>query len=297
MAGNDDNKPLVSIGMPFYNPGPYFVDAVKSVFSQTYRNWELILVDDGSRDGSLELAFQIQDTRVHVINDGRNLGRPHRRNQIIEIASGTYLAWLDADDLMHPERIARQVDFLRSNPLVDVVDTGMVVLNRDGKPKGVRGLNSNLPGPFEVLLRGGFSHPSVMARREWFLNHPYDPAYLRAEDRELFARTYLSTKFGRLAEPLYYYRFVDNLPLEGYLQSYRFERKVILKYGLKLVGVAGAAGLYVRSLVKSAVLLGFTAIGAGQLPQHRTYEQIAEDLRGEVDRLIEGIRLQKVPGW
>ena len=105
---------LVTIAIPFYNPGPAFEDAIKSVFAQTYTNWELLLVNDGSTDDSLEKALAIKDSRVQVINDGKNLGLGARLNQIAQLASGEYLARMDADDIMHPERIENKL-FLENN--------------------------------------------------------------------------------------------------------------------------------------------------------------------------------------
>jgi len=108
-----ERKPLVSVGIPFLNPGPYLDLAVRSVFAQTYPNWELILVDDGSTDGSYERATAIQDPRVRVLRDGQNKGLPARLNEIVRLAKGELVARMDADDAMHPLRLAKQVGFCR----------------------------------------------------------------------------------------------------------------------------------------------------------------------------------------
>src|SRR5438045_1632919 len=93
---------LVSIGISFQNARATLADAVRSVLAQTCRDWELLLVDDGSSDGSLELARRIEHPRIQVISDGVNQGLASRLNQIALLARGTYLARMDADDLMHP---------------------------------------------------------------------------------------------------------------------------------------------------------------------------------------------------
>src|SRR5690606_12105870 len=90
MAGKA--KPVVTIGIPFFNPGPLIEDAVRSVFSQTFSDWELILLDDGSTDESLRRVQQIRDPRVKVYSDGRNKGLVTRLNEITQLASGKYLA-------------------------------------------------------------------------------------------------------------------------------------------------------------------------------------------------------------
>src|SRR5512138_427624 len=105
----------VSIGIPFYNPGRAFEKAVRSVFSQTHADWELILMDDGSSDGSLELARSITDPRVRVLSDGANRGLCARLNQIAREARHGLLCRMDADDVMHPDRLHRQVEELTAH--------------------------------------------------------------------------------------------------------------------------------------------------------------------------------------
>jgi len=288
---------LVTIAIPFYNPGPAFEDAIKSVFAQTYTNWELLLVNDGSTDDSLEKALAIKDSRVRVINDGKNLGLVARLNQIAQLASGEYLARMDADDIMDPERIEKQVDFLENNPNVDVVDTGAIIMDRAGQPVGMSNLKIKLPTAFELLKKGCFLHPSIMARKTWFLDHPYDPEYPRAEDRELWARTFSKTTFARLSEPLYFYRFAGNVRLRAYLTSYASERKVIKRYGPQMIGLGPSTYLYLRSLSKSVVLIFLSILKMEQIITRRNYHPIPEILREEVSALLAQIRAHKVPGW
>src|SRR5215207_5701854 len=115
--------PRVTIGLPFYNAANTLASAVRSVFAQTYHDWELILVNDGSSDRSLEIADAVKDPRIRVMSDGRNKGLAARLNEITSSACGRYIARMDADDLMHPDRLARQVALLQTRPRVDVVGT------------------------------------------------------------------------------------------------------------------------------------------------------------------------------
>jgi len=288
---------LVTIAIPFYNPGPVFEDAIKSVFAQTYTNWELLLVNDGSTDGSLERALSIKDPRVRVVNDGKNLGLVARLNQIAQLASGEYLARMDADDIMHPERIEKQVNFLENNPNIDVVDTGAIIMDSDGQPVGMRKLETKLPTAFELLKKGGFLHPSIMARKTWFLSHPYDPEYPRAEDRELWARTFSKATFSHLPEPLFFYRFAGNVRLKAYLTSYASERKVIKRYGPQMIGLGPSIYLYLRSLSKSIVLICLSILKMEQMITQHNYLPIPATLRKEAFALLAQIRAQEVPGW
>lgn len=296
MAGKA--KPVVTIGIPFFNPGPLIEDAVRSVFSQTFSDWELILLDDGSTDESLRRVQQIRDPRVKVYSDGRNKGLVTRLNEITQLASGKYLARMDADDIMHPERIATQIQFLESNTTIDVVDTGMVILDRTGCPVGTQGLAQGIPSPVSFMMHGGIRHATIVARREWFLRYPYDEAFPRAEDRELFNRALISgTTFAHLPEPLYFYRYAGNVRVDAYLIGYRSERKVLLRYGPQLIGYPLTTALYVRSCVKSLILRGLALVGAEQFAQRRTYQGISGDLAQKTKESISAIRAQEVPGW
>ena len=100
---------LVTIGIPFYNASQFLEYAIKSVINQTYTNWELILVDDGSTDDSLSIARSFNDQRIKILSDGVNKGLVSRLNEIILNSRGSYIARMDADDIMHFERIEKQI--------------------------------------------------------------------------------------------------------------------------------------------------------------------------------------------
>ncbi len=226
----------VSIGIPFLNARRTLADTVRSVFAQTHTDWELILIDDGSTDGSLDVVNRIDDPRVRVYSDGVNRGLCDRLNQIASLAHGKYLARMDADDLMHPERIARQVAFLDANTDVDVVDTATFTVDGDLTPLGIRGEQPLDTSPEAVLTRGLLIHPTMMARADWFRANPYDADYVRAEDRELWCRTCATTKFARLCEPLFFYRESMSGNLRAYLRTAVTVRKILRHYGPDVIG-------------------------------------------------------------
>ena len=221
---------LLTIGLPFYNDSLTLELAIKSVFAQTYQNWELILVDDGSTDGSLNLAKKITDKRVQLISDGENKGLIFRLNQIASLAKGKYLARLDADDLMQSTRIQKQVEYLENNPDVDLVDTGAYSIYRNGMPKGKRGLDDINTDAKQVIKHAMLLHASVAGKTSWFINNPYDKEYVRAEDYELWCRTFKYSKFGRIKEPLYIVR-EGKINIRNYLKSSQTIRKIVKKYG------------------------------------------------------------------
>jgi glycosyltransferase involved in cell wall biosynthesis len=229
----------VSIGIPFHNNEQTLVSAIRSVFAQTFQDWELILVNDGSSDKSLEIAQAIDDPRVRVTSYPLNTGLSIRLNQITAMARGEYIARMDADDLMHPERLARQVKYLDANSAVDLVGTGTYTINFANHPVGTRGLAPPDTNPQAILRRGLMIHPTVIGRTRWFHRNPYSelPVYKRTQDRELWSRSCQHSIFASLQEPLYFYREGNGdrsrvvTHLRNYLQSCHAERRVIATYG------------------------------------------------------------------
>lgn len=198
---------LVSVIMPFFNGGDGFRAALQSIVNQTYHNWELLLCDDGSTDGSLALAQSFRDDRIMVWSDGQRKGLAGRLNECIRRARGEFIARMDADDVSYPERFATQMSFLRSHPNIDLVGCSMLIFGEDGSLLGKR----QLPTEHEQIvaqpaLGFGLAHPTWMARAAWFRRHLYDPAALRYEDVQLLYRSYESSRFANLPDLLYGYR-------------------------------------------------------------------------------------------
>ncbi len=243
----------VTIGIAFFNAAKTLADAIRSVFAQTYTDWELLLIDDGSSDGSLAIAQAIRDPRVRVLSDGRNLGLAHRLNEIAHRARGDYLVRLDADDLMHSQRLVRQVDFLDAHPECAVIDCGVFSLGADNTPQGKRDCRALVIRPEVMLERGILNHPAVCGRTSWFLRHPYDPAFVRAEDHELWCRTCHDTRFARIPEPLLFYRELGVPTLRKYLETWKTDRRIVRHYGRNIAGAGTSAWLYGKIWAKSCL--------------------------------------------
>ena len=114
-------QPLVSVLMPAYNADVFIGEAIESILSQKYENFELFVVDDGSKDNTAPVVkrYQASDSRLILITQ-QNQGRPGARNTCLEKANGKYIAWVDADDICLPDRLPLQVDYLEKQPKVGV---------------------------------------------------------------------------------------------------------------------------------------------------------------------------------
>ncbi|KND19543.1 hypothetical protein AFK20_10745 [Enhydrobacter aerosaccus] len=197
------DKDFISVGIPFFNAEQFLSKAIESVISQSYDNWELLLLDDGSNDGSLEIAkrFEQHDNRVKVFSDGKNKGLGARLNELAILSNGEYIARMDADDIMHPKRLETQLQILKDNPSIDVLGTNAYVIDENNLVFGMRYRENSGMTKVEHFI-----HPTIMAKKQWFVDNPYDEKAIRIEDAELWYRTKLISNFMMTNEPLLFYR-------------------------------------------------------------------------------------------
>ena len=106
---------LISIVMPAYNSEKYIRNSIKSVINQTYKNWELIIIDDYSTDNTVSIIEEFQNKNIHLIKNKKNSGAAISRNKGIKLAKGNYIAFLDSDDLWNKEKLEKQINFMKSN--------------------------------------------------------------------------------------------------------------------------------------------------------------------------------------
>ena len=201
------SRPLVTIGLSIYNAESTLASAVKSIVAQTYQEWELLLLEDGSRDASLNVARNFSDDRIMVVYDGQNRGLSARLNQAVKMARGKYFCRMDQDDIAFPHRLEKQVEVLEAHPDIDLVASSVVVFRNDGSLSGV----VEIPETHQDLCRhpwGGFymPHPTWMGKTGWFLTHPYSSEADGAEDQVLLYSTFRESRFSGIPEVLLGYR-------------------------------------------------------------------------------------------
>ena len=127
-------SPKVTVGIPVYRGQAYIREAIDSVIKQTYRNWELLIVDDATPDSSVDIIKSISDPRIRLLRNAENLGLVATRNRILSEASGDFLAWLDQDDLASPHRLATQVGFLKINPQISICGSFTHTIQQSEEP-------------------------------------------------------------------------------------------------------------------------------------------------------------------
>lgn len=255
-------KPELTVGVSFYNTADTLVDLAKCIFAQTFTNWEWILIDDGSTDGGYDIVRAIKDPRVRIIRDEVNRGRSFRYNYITDIARGDFIARFDADDLCHPTRFQKQVEFLRTHPNVDLVSTGMLCLDPGDVPLGLRIPKATTHESIcrRPLTGFGIFHGPMVGRTEWFRKHRYPEGYRVAVDYALYISSYYNSCFANISEPLYFYREYETYSLRKYYRSQRSTARAIWEYGRPIYGITIAAKAVIARYLRIAVCLGCAVV-------------------------------------
>ncbi|KQP35806.1 hypothetical protein ASF44_21100 [Pseudorhodoferax sp. Leaf274] len=179
-----------------------------SIVQQTFTDWELLLMDDGSDDGALDSVENLADPRIRILRDGKKRGIAVRLNQALDLACGQYFARMDADDVSFPDRFAKQVEVLQADGALDLVATRAIVIDEEHRITGTcQSAISHEAICARPWLGFPLPHPTWMGRTAWFRAHRYaTPAPYLCEDQELLLRTHAHSKFGTVDELLFAYR-------------------------------------------------------------------------------------------
>jgi glycosyltransferase involved in cell wall biosynthesis len=183
--------PQVSVIMPVFNGAAYLAFAIDSVLAQTFQDWELIVIDDGSNDASALVAQAYTDPRIRFLKNLHNLGLPLTRNRGLDKARGNYVAFLDSDDIALPQRLQKQIDFLEANPGIAAVGASAQLINAQGQVigsnKGQR-LGDRAYCKARLLFGAYFTTSSFTARAQVLRENRFDLSMALAEDHDLYIR-------------------------------------------------------------------------------------------------------------
>jgi glycosyltransferase involved in cell wall biosynthesis len=199
--------PLVSIIMPCYNSSKYLKDSLDSIFRQTYSNFELILINDGSTDLTDSMVREIQDSRLVYLKNISNKGITYSLNKTIRTAKGKYIIRMDADDIMEKNRLHKQIRFMEDNPEFGMSGSAYTIIDEQGMP--INTVNYSFDHPdFKILLLffNPFAHPTIAIRSEIAKRLLYDKNFLHCEDYELWFRIAKQSKVNNLPDKLMQYR-------------------------------------------------------------------------------------------
>ena len=211
--------PKVSILVPVYNSAPYLAETIKSVLNQTFKDFELILLNDASTDNSEDIIFKFTDKRIRYFKNEKNLGISPTRNKLIELANrnSKYLAVLDNDDICLPQRLEVQVKFLDENPDISMCGTYFELFNSNKKLPFLKSKIINagfvwchpLRPTLKDALKGNvLMHPTAMFRHADIKKYAlcYREPYSPAEDYDIIKQAlFLGLKLANIPQILLKY--------------------------------------------------------------------------------------------
>jgi len=174
--------PKISVILPVYNAEKYVLEAINSILNQTFKDFELIIIDDGSTDDSLKIISEIKDSRIRIIQNKKNLGLIATLNNGLIESKGEFIARMDADDISLPNRFETQINYLNKHPEVDILGSYYEIFGDENKTVEVPTSFEQIK--IELMYHNVVCHPSVMMRKTSILNNhlEFNSNFLHSED-------------------------------------------------------------------------------------------------------------------
>lgn len=234
----------ISVILPVYNCANYIKDSIQSILNQSYKDFSLNVIDDGSVDGSLDMLCGIEDQRLKIFRNDKNRGLIYTLNRGLDISKESdYIIRMDADDISLPNRFALQLEVLEKNPEIGVVGSRVITFgdNIPDRLLEVPEFEDKIIPAF--ICKNPIIHPSVMMRGS-ILNKSglgYDPAYPKYEDYKLWIDLFNKCKFYNIPQPLLKYRrHTNNVTNTG---NYNLEEDISL-FKKILISYSGSLSLH-----------------------------------------------------
>ncbi len=198
--------PKVTVLLPIYNGEKYLKEAIESVLGQTFKDFEFLIINDGSTDNSVKIINSYQDPRIKLIYNEKNLGLIASLNKGFELIQTEYIARMDCDDISSPDRLLKQINYLDQHPKIGVLGSWVKIIG-----------DYDFVGKYYIqheeikaslLFNSSLAHPSVVIRKKILdrCNFRYNEKFKHAEDYEMWTRMIEITNFANLPEPLLFYR-------------------------------------------------------------------------------------------
>lgn len=221
------DAPLVSIMMPCFNAERTLPMALASIKAQTYENWEAVIVDDGSTDGTRALLGGQDDPRMRVHHFPENRGRGAARQQCLDMVRGEYLVLLDADDWQYPDRIRHQVQAMEGERKISMMSNGFVVLGEDGQVLSAAcpGLRSNEDFAVRQFKHVGappLAFPPAIIRMADARGARFNERFRRSQDSDFVLQFLLGRYYAIEREVLYVYAYNWDLTLANTMEGYKY---------------------------------------------------------------------------
>ncbi len=230
--------PLISVIMPVHNGQQYLKEAIDSILNQTFSSFEFIIINDGSTDRSEEIILSYCDERICYVKNDNNLKIIRTLNKGIDLAQSKYIARMDADDISLPNRLSKQVQFMETNPKIDICGSWVQTI-------GVKKEVYKYPITHEeikafLLFETCFSHPATLIRYSFFNTLRYDEKYNYAEDYHLWCQAIESKIFHNLPIVLLHYRVHEDMTSTTFRTAQTYAANQVRKKMLEKIGIVAS---------------------------------------------------------
>jgi glycosyltransferase involved in cell wall biosynthesis len=264
------SSPKVSVLMSVYNGEQYLREAVESILSQTFYDFEFLIIDDASTDASVRIIQSYNEPRIKLVQNASRMGLTRSLNRGIQLAAGEYLARMDADDISLPERLERQAAFLDEHPSCSVVATRIIQVDGAGAEVGYwteeRETNTSLEIYQQLPKSNCVAHPSVMLRAAIARRYGYNERQKHSQDYDLWLRLCADgLHIEKLDEALLRYRVHQNsithlTNLSGYETKPIITRWVYLRSRMAARRLNGFDLRVCAYLVRDIIIVGWTRL-------------------------------------
>jgi glycosyltransferase involved in cell wall biosynthesis len=208
------NPPEISVILPAYNTGAYLGKAIRSVLDQSFSDFELLIINDGSTDETENIIRSFSDPRIVYIKNEQNCGLANALNKGIDIARGKYIARMDGDDICLPTRFTYQKAILDQQPDIAAVASTIIFINKSGEQTGSWELDKRTIYPATIKSKMPYenciAHPTIMMRSAVLKEMRYEPGQENMEDYDLWLRLMIrGYRIAKVEEPQLWYRVLD----------------------------------------------------------------------------------------
>ena len=205
------NKPAITVLMPAYNAERFIGKAIESILNQTYKDFEFLIINDGSIDNTESIIQSYSDLRIRYIRNEKNIGLIATLNNGIDLANGEWIARMDADDIALPQRLEFQKQYVDTHKETDVLSSTIIFINEAGESTGTWPLDQKTINTKELksamIRENCIAHPTVMCRKSLLQKFKYRPNSIHIEDYDLWLRLLnRGYNFAKIDIPLLYYR-------------------------------------------------------------------------------------------
>jgi len=268
---------LLSIIMSIRDNAATIEAAVRSVVTQSFTDWELILINDGSKDDGVTRVAAICDPRIRIVSHAQSRGLASRLNEAVALSRGQFIARMDADDICYPDRLAAQMALLRRDPALDLVSCKAIVFRGAGQPIGLFPIATEHSVIAARPLSGFyFPHPTWCGRAAWFRANPYDETMIKAQDQELLLRTASVSRFGAVDAVLFGYR-QERLDVAKSLQGRALFARAVWREGRRSGQPIAALSGVAAQFAKAATDILAVKLGMQSLLLSRRYSPVDAD--------------------